>query len=84
MAPNGCSGGQSWFWKMLVGKGPWWEYCCDEHDLAYEQGGPAEWRLWADTNLKNCMIRAGAPVHAHIYYIAVRLFGAKHWGKGGN
>lgn len=78
---DGCSGGPSLFWRTLVGKGPAWEYCCDEHDLAYEQGGDSATRKWADGILRDCMLRAGYPLRAWIYYCAVRLFGAPHWNK---
>ena len=81
---DGCSGQQSKLWKMITGSGPAWEYCCDEHDLAYNQGGPLEWRAWADANLRKCMTRDGHPIDAWIYWIAVRLLGGAYWGKGDN
>lgn len=62
MSSNGCGGAGeiSRAWRSVLGTPPPWEGCCDQHDLAYSQGGPAEWRAW-------------------LYWLAVRLFGARHW-----
>lgn len=81
MAGNGCGGAGeiSRFWRYVFGMPPPWEPCCDEHDLAYVQGGPAKWRAWADRLLRRCMIRRGYPVRAWLYWAAVRLFGGRHW-----
>lgn len=48
MPSNGCGGAGeiSTVWRMVRGKPPPWEGCCDQHDLAYDQGGPAHWRDW--------------------------------------
>lgn len=81
MGSNGCGGAGeiSSAWRSVLGTPPPWEGCCDEHDLAYSQGGPAEWRAWADKLLRQCMIRRGYLVRAWLYWLAVRLFGAEHW-----
>ena len=83
MASNGCGGAGeiSRAWGWLLGQLPPWEKCCDEHDLAYEQGGDDATRAWADALLRDCMIRLGYPVRAWAYWTAVRLFGASHWAK---
>ncbi|EPR43148.1 hypothetical protein dsx2_2508 [Desulfovibrio sp. X2] len=86
MLPPGCNGcggaGEiTALWVRLSGHMPPWEGCCDAHDLAYTQGGPAEWRAWADRLLRDCMIQRGYPVRAWAYWLAVRLFGASHWGR---
>jgi len=80
--PNGCGGAGtiSKFWQRVFGKLPPWEDCCTEHDLAYEQGGPLEWRAWADALLRDCMQARGYPVRAWLYWCAVRLCGGSHWG----
>ena len=31
------------------------EFCCDEHDLAYEEGGTEADRKFADLKLKECI-----------------------------
>lgn len=81
MGSNGCGGAGeiSRFWRETLGTPPPWEGCCDEHDLAYDQGGPATWRAWADRLLRDCMIRRGYPVRAWLYWAAVRCFGCGHW-----
>lgn len=81
---NGCGGdGEiSKLYRWLIGKPPSWEYCCDKHDLAYEQGGPEEWRAWADGMLRDCMKSNGHPIRAYLYWLAVRLMGSSHWNYG--
>lgn len=76
---NGCSGGVSWFYRIILGSPPCWEYCCDEHDLAYDEGGTAKDRSLADRRLRDCLGMAGYPVRGWIYWVAVRLFGGSHF-----
>ncbi len=78
---NGCSGGVSWLHKRLFGRDVACVYCCDEHDLAYYEGGTAEDRRLADQRLRECVIEAGFPVPAWLMWAAVRVFGKSHWGK---
>ena len=82
MASNGCgaAGSISRAWRALTGSLPPFEACCDEHDLAYEQGGTAEVRKWADGLMRDCMTRMGFKTRANIYYVAVRTFGWLFWG----
>lgn len=84
MPSNGCGGSGviSGLYKLLVGKPPEWERCCDQHDLAYEQGGLESVRLWADSLLFKCMLRSGHPVRAGLYWVAVRVFGKSYWNYG--
>ena len=85
MASNGCgaAGSISRAWRWLLKTPPPWEGCCDQHDLAYEQGGDDAVRAWADALLRDCMIRQGYPVRAWAYWAAVRLFGGRYWkGEG--
>ena len=77
--PDGCSGLQSWLWRQFTGKGPPWEYCCNEHDLAYIEAGPIEWRKFYDLKLKECMTDLGYPTWAKIYYVFVRTLGWAWW-----
>jgi len=83
VASNGCgaAGGISRLWRWLTGGPPPWEACCNEHDLAYEQGGPAAWRAWADALLRDCMIRRGWPVRAWAYWLVVRALGWAFWKR---
>lgn len=76
---NGCSGGVSWFYRVFLGAPPRWEYCCDEHDFAYEEGGAPADRALADRRLRSCIYEAGYPVRAWLYWGAVRVFGGRHW-----
>ena len=55
--PNGCSGGISFFWRVVTGQPPKFEYCCDEHDTFYIQGGSEADRAFADGLLRDCLRR---------------------------
>lgn len=64
---------------------------CNEHDLAYAQGGSSRERRRVDMEFRRLMIRKAkaAPWHkaaylypsAWGYWAGVRLFGWRHWGK---
>lgn len=90
---DGCSGGLSWLHKKLFGRSIACTYCCDEHDVAYFEGGSGPERKQADIRLRQCVQRAGnftgwrGPfrrawrfILSWIMYAAVRLFGESHWG----
>lgn len=84
---DGCSGKISWLWRKVKGNGPAFEYCCDEHDLFYDQGGGWRERLFADRLLRDCMLenlrRRKRPLHpAWVFYVAVRVCGWLYWKKG--
>lgn len=52
MAADGCSGGVDWIWRTVLGRSPPWTFCCNEHDLAYEEAETgADLRL-ADRRLR--------------------------------
>lgn len=85
---DGCSGGLSWLHKKLFGNEIACAYCCDEHDVAYFEGGSPVDRKLADTRLRLCVQQAGSPgcpawrfALSWIMYAAVRLFGGRYWGK---
>lgn len=82
MPSNGCgpAGVITKLWRLFARKPPEFNSCCDEHDLAYEQGGTAEVRKWADGLMRDCMTRMGFKTRANIYYVAVRTFGWLFWG----
>ena len=53
--------------------------CCERHDRAYAVGGRPSRRKHADAVLRYCISSHGHPILAWVYWIAVRLFGGKHW-----
>lgn len=59
---DGCSGGLSSFYKKMFGKDISCRYCCDEHDVAYYEGGSGPDRRLADKRLQQCAARAGKDV----------------------
>ncbi len=83
--PNGCGGKGGWV------NPPEWIFHedCNKHDMAYEEGGTEQDRLFADKLFLADMLHSVSLVkwyrrpflksQAHIYYNAVRLFGAKHF-----
>jgi len=62
---------------------------CRKHDFLYSLGGTTEARKAADLGFRGAIIsqargRFGnirAVAIANIYYIAVRCFGGRHWGR---
>ena len=79
MPPDGCSGGVSWFYRTLLGQDIGCRYCCDEHDLAYEEGGGRRDRALADRRFRDCVRGSGRPVLAWVFWAAVRLGGWWWW-----
>ncbi len=49
--------------------------CCGAHDQAYAIGGNRRDRRQADRHFRRCILQAGRPLVAQIYYLGVRLFG---------
>ena len=78
-AMDGCSGGVTWFYRTFLGRDIGCRYCCDEHDLAYEEGGSATDRRLADKRFRICVKESGRSVRAWIFWGAVRLFAAPFW-----
>lgn len=81
MAPDGCSGGVSWIYRRFLRRDTPFEYCCDEHDLAYEEGGARRDRRIADRRFRGCMIDSGRKVRAWLFWAAVRLLGWRYWHR---
>jgi hypothetical protein len=50
---QGCTG-VSWIFRALGRKAPA-EWCCDEHDVAYNQGGSWKWKIYQDAKLARCI-----------------------------
>ena len=46
----GCTG-ISWMFKNPLPGHP----CCEEHDVAYDQGGSLKWKLQMDAKLARCI-----------------------------
>lgn len=70
----------------------WFKECCDEHDVYYRTGRDSEGypitRAEADRRLRLCLRDSaitpiGRFILSPLYYMAVRLFGSRHW-KGGS
>lgn len=93
---DGCSGKLSWLHKKLFGREIACTYCCDEHDLAYYEGGTAQDRKLADIRLRLCVQTAGnfsgwrGPPRrvwrfclAWVMYGAVRAFGSRYFNNTG-
>ena len=78
---DGCSGGISWLHKRLFGRDVACVYCCDEHDVAYFEGGTSAARSLADARLRQCVAASGRPLAAWIMWVAVRAMGWRHWGQ---
>lgn len=76
---NGCSGGVSWIYGHLLRREVPFLYCCDEHDLAYEEGGGSRDRALADKRFRQCVVDSGRPVRAWLFWAAVRLGGWIFW-----
>ena len=85
---DGCSGGLSWYWRLLHRKAPPWEKLCVEHERAYHAGGTRAARCIADQDLFAAMIKRGHPWWGIAMYAAVRLGGhpllptSWRWGYG--
>lgn len=95
MIINGCSGGFSWAYRLMFGRAPSCEKCCDLHDLHYQLGGEAAERKAADRELLECARYAGKfppglisicrkawrSLRAWVMYFAVRFCGGskRYW-----
>ncbi|RTE64858.1 hypothetical protein EH243_15130 [Amphritea opalescens] len=56
-----------------------WLSCCEQHDLAYWQGGTYQQRLDADNELKACVAGVGKPEVAMLMLAGVRVGGSPFW-----
>jgi len=72
---DGCSGGMSFFFRLVTGRPPAWERCCYCHDRAYWRGGSADTRARADRRLFRCVLRTGHPEWAAAMLVAVKAAG---------
>lgn len=78
---DGCSGGVTWFYKKFLGRDIRFRYCCDEHDVAYYEGGSSKDRRIADKRFRQCIAERGHTVKSWIFYSAVRAFGWLYWNS---
>ena len=74
--------------NSVINNNDWCE-CCEEHDVAYWQGGTKEQRYQADLKLKQCVLeKTNDAVLANIMFEGVRLGGSPYfynwyrWGYG--
>ncbi|MCC7348845.1 MAG: hypothetical protein IT538_15760 [Variibacter sp.] len=85
---DGCSGGMTAAWRLLLRRDPPWNGCCVDHDRLYWPGGTAAERRSADAKLRACVAARGHPVWAWAMWAAVRLGGhpllpfSWRWGYG--
>ena len=77
--PDGCSGGVSRAWRLVTGKAPPFEECCNNHDYAYWLGGTERRREAADRRLRMCVTAHGYKKLAWAMWLAVRIFGGPHF-----
>ena len=78
---DGCSGGVSWFYRKFLRREVSFLYCCDEHDLAYEEGGSKDDRRLADRRFRECMKESGRPFKAWLFWVFVRAGGWLFWER---
>lgn len=76
---DGCSGGVTAFYTRFLGRDIGCRYCCDEHDVAYYEGGMWIDRKLADRRFRQCVYDSGRPIRAWLFWVAVRLFGSRYW-----
>lgn len=81
-----CSAGLTWIWKVVTGHEPPYEWCCDEHDVAYGEAGEIDgfWagvkaRALADLRFYRCIKKTGHPGQAAGITLLVRLGGWVAW-----
>jgi len=85
---DGCSGGLTAGWRLVLGRDPPWNDLCVEHDKLYWPGGSAYQRQEADRRLREAVRARGYPVVAVLMWIAVRIGGHPllplpwRWGYG--
>ena len=87
-ATDGCSGGMSWFWRVILKRSLPWENTCVAHDKKYWCGGTKEMRKAADVSLMQEIERSGHPYYAILMFVLIRVFGSPwlpfpwRWGFG--
>lgn len=85
---DGCSGGMSWLWRLILRRPPPWEGDCEAHDRLYHMGGTKAARLYGDRKLASRVAMRGYPIIAAGMYYAVRIGGHPwlplpwRWGYG--
>ena len=79
--PNGCSGGVDWFYRVILRRSPPFGYCCDEHDVAYYEGGGWYARWLADWRFAVCLWEAGRKWKAVWFWVRLRMFGWVYWDR---
>ena len=81
MATDGCSGPVSFFYEKILRRPFKLEYCCDEHDLAYDEGVTAKDKFVADYRFFICLWEAGGRTKAILFFLAVTIFGWPYWWR---
>jgi hypothetical protein len=55
------------------------EYCCDEHDVGYDQGGSLWWKIQLDAKFYDCVKDGVNPVAAGLGWVAVTFNPYSYW-----
>lgn len=76
---DGCSGGVTWFYKTFFKRDIGCRFCCDEHDVAYYEGGTEKDRRIADKRFRECVWESKRHIWAWVFWAFARLFGWAFW-----
>lgn len=49
------------------------EFCCDEHDVAYDQGGSLLWKLAVDRKFFLCVKQSGGVLPAGFRWVMITI-----------
>lgn len=74
---KGCTG-LSWLLGKFNLRAPG-EFCCDEHDVAYDQGGTLRWKLQMDRKIFTCVRDAENWLVAGAYWLAITFNPYSYW-----
>ena len=74
---KGCTG-LSWLLRKFNLKAPG-EYCCEEHDVAYDQGGSLLWKIKMDCKIFTCVRDAENFIIATAYWLVISISPYSYW-----
>lgn len=74
---KGCTG-LSWLLAKFGLKAPG-EYCCEEHDEGYNQGGSFFWKIQLDLKIFTCVKAASNALIAGAYWLAITFNPYSYW-----
>ena len=79
LGSDGCSGPVEWFYRKILHRSFPRTFCCDEHDLAYDEGVTWRDKCLADWRFFRCIWDDKAYFQALLFYSAVTIFGWPYW-----